>query len=61
VNLVELGLLLYRSVHVLEDEDARLMREAAHRAGANAALIASALRLRDERVAADVQRVGVAS
>jgi hypothetical protein len=61
VNLIEIGLYLYRSVHVLDDDESRLMREAAHRAGANAALVASALRLRDQRLAADVQRVEVAS
>lgn len=55
MNLIEIGLYLYRSVHVLGDDEARQMREAAHRAGASAALVAAALRLRDQRKAADVQ------
>lgn len=54
LDLVSIGLLLNRSVHALSDDDARLMRDTAHRAGASPQLLAAAQRLRDKRRAEDV-------
>ena len=54
-SLVHVALLLNRSVHAVSDDDARTLRDAAHAAGASAEMVAAALRLRDRRVAEDVQ------